>query len=68
MPPQSVNDAIRSYRLYFLDDGDRIARAHDIDSTSDAEACDRAAMMLREQSNFPCIEVWERARKVCRHP
>ena len=33
-------------------------------SSSDAEACELAAIMLSEQSDFPSIEVWDRARKV----
>lgn len=65
---QSVRGAVRSYRFYFLDGENHIAMAHEIDSSTDAEACDLAVMMLAEQSAFPSIEVWDRARKVCRHP
>ena len=60
--------AIRAYRFYFIDDGGSIAHAHDVDSSSDEEASDRAALMLRDQPRFAAIEVWDRARRVCRHP
>ena len=63
-----MSEIIRSYRLYFLDTGDHIARAHDIEAPSDDGACEIAARMLSEQSHYACVEVWDRARKVFRHP
>jgi len=66
--PQSDRQNIRSYRFYFLDEKDVIARPHDIESGSDDEACELAALMLAEQTFYPSIEVWHGTRKVCRHP
>ena len=54
----------RSYRFYFTDSDGHIAKALDIESSSDTDAGDLAAIMLSEQSDYPGIEVWERARQV----
>lgn len=62
-----MQQSIRSYRFYFLDGDNHIAKAWDIESSSDTEACELAALMLADQVDYPCIEVWDRARKVqCR--
>jgi hypothetical protein len=53
----SAPQSIRAYRLYFLDHGNHIAKAHDVECASDAEAGELAALMLSEQSTFPAIEV-----------
>jgi hypothetical protein len=65
---QSTRDSVRSYRFYFLDAEQHIAKAHEIDASSDTEACELAAMMLAEQADYPNIEVWDRTRKVRRLP
>jgi hypothetical protein len=65
---QTVSQCIRSYRFYFIDSGGHIAQALDVESSCDAEACELAARMLAEQSRYPGIEVWERARMVGRVP
>jgi hypothetical protein len=63
--PQPAPTAIRSYRIYFRDGDNQIARSHDVDLASDEEARELAALMLDEQTAHPCAEVWERARLVC---
>ena len=60
--------ATRTYRFYLLDDGDHVVTAHEIEAGTDEEASELAAAMLREQARHRAIEVWDRARKVCRHP
>ena len=65
---QIVNSSTRSYRFYFIDRAGLIAKALDVESFSDAEACELAGMMLAEQSTYPGIEVWDRARRVQRLP
>jgi hypothetical protein len=59
--------AIRTYRLYLLDNRDHIVTAHEIEAGSDEEACARAAALLKEHAVHPAIEVWDRTRKVCHH-
>lgn len=58
----------QSYRFYFLNGAGLIEHAQDIESGSDREACELAELMLLEQTTYPSIEVWNRTRKVCRHP
>ena len=62
------SQAIRTYRFYLLNALDHIAMAHEVEAGSDEEACELAAAMLKEQARHPAIEVWDRTRKVCRHP
>ena len=57
--------AIRSYRLYFRDAEDALARPHDVDLASDEAARELAAQMLEKQTAYPSVEVWDRARLVC---
>ena len=57
--------AIRSYRLYFRDASSALAAPHEFDLASDDEARQLAELMLAEQSVYPCMEVWDRARLVC---
>jgi hypothetical protein len=57
--------AIRSYRIYFRDGGNAIAKAHDIDLASDDEVRQLAELMLIEQPAYHCAEIWDRARLVC---
>jgi hypothetical protein len=63
---QSASQSIRAYRCYLFGGNGHIARAHDIEATSDEEACEFATQMLAQQSDYPAIEVWDRARQVCR--
>lgn len=65
MGQSASTTAIRSYRVYFRDAVNAIARAHDIDLASDQEAHELAALMLDQQGIYPCAEVWDRARLVC---
>jgi hypothetical protein len=44
--------------------GGHIAKALDIEASSDTEAGELAAIMLSDQRAYPGIEVWERARQV----
>ena len=60
--------AIRPYRIYLIDSTGHIAKAHDVEATSDEEARELAQLMLAEQSDHPIVEVWDRARTVCRLP
>jgi hypothetical protein len=60
----AIRSIVRSYRFYFMDSGGHIAKALDIEASSDTEAGELAAIMLAEQSDYPGIEVWERARRV----
>ena len=65
MPQPATTPAIRSYRVYFRDTSNAIARVRDVDLASDDDARQLAILMLDEQTNSPCIEVWDRARLVC---
>lgn len=62
---QSTTAAIRSYRIYLRDGTDLLSRVHDVDLASDEQARELAAQMLDQQNNYPCVEVWDRARLVC---
>jgi hypothetical protein len=62
---QSSTTAIRSYRLYFRDASDVLARADDVNLGSDDEARELATLMLEEQGIYQVAEVWDRARLVC---
>ena len=62
---QSSTTAMRSYRIYLRDATDALARPCDADLASDEEAHALAARMLAEQTAYPCVEVWDRARLVC---
>jgi hypothetical protein len=64
MPEPSLA-AIRSYRIYLRDGDNQISRSHEVDLASDEEARLLAAWMLDEQTDYPCAEVWDRARHVC---
>jgi hypothetical protein len=58
----------RSYRAYFLDHSNKIAKGHDIESGSDTEVRQLARLILAGQLDYPAIEVWDRTRIVCRLP
>lgn len=63
---QSATTAIRAYRIYFRDGDDRIARAQEVELTSDEAVCQLAAQILEERAaDCTCAEVWDRARLVC---
>ena len=62
LPPTT---AIRSYRVYLRDAENVLARSHEVELASDEEARSLATLMLGEQTNHPCAEVWDRARLVC---
>jgi hypothetical protein len=57
--------AIRSYRIYLRDAENVLARSHEVELASDEEARGLATRMLGEQTTYPCVEVWDRARLVC---
>lgn len=54
--------AMPEYRLYFLNDGDRIIRAQDLDCADD-DAAIAAALAL---DHAAVIEIWNRRRLVSR--
>ena len=62
----STTTAIRSYRIYLRDASNALAVPHDVDLASDEEARQLALLMLDEQVAHPCVEVWDRARLVCK--
>ena len=62
---QHTTIAMRSYRLYLRDAQNALSRAHDVELASDEDAREIAARMLNEQATYPCVEVWDRARRVC---
>ena len=57
IPQLATTTAIRSYRVYFRDTQNAIARARDVDLASDDDARQLAVLMLDEQTNYPCIEM-----------
>ena len=57
--------ALRTYRIYLRDSKDMLAQSQDVDLPSDEDAHQLAARLLREQSTYPCAEVWDRTRLVC---
>ena len=65
MAEKNLTAAIRSYRLFFRDASNLLARSHDVDLTSDDDARQLALLILDKQTNYPCVEVWDRARLVC---
>jgi len=65
MPARRYTTAIRSYRIYLRDSSDTLARMHDVNLASDEDARQLAALMFDEQTTYPCVEVWDRARLVC---
>ena len=58
--------AIRPYRIYFRDVENVLSQSHDVELASDDEVRQLAELMLIEQPIYPCVEVWDRARLVCR--
>lgn len=61
----STTTVMRSYRIYLRDSSNAVARMHDVDLASDGDASQLAALMLDEETTYPCVEVWDRARLVC---
>lgn len=53
------------YRLYMIDDANRIRQAVNVDCESDESAARRASEMLIRE-DFPTIEVWAGLRLVRR--
>jgi hypothetical protein len=62
---QATTTAIRSYRIYFRDATNLLARPYDVDLGSDDDARALALLMLDRQSVYPCVEIWDRTRLVC---
>jgi len=52
------------YRLYFLDERNKIVAATDVAAENDEEACAAARQLDRAHD----IEVWQQARKVATIP
>jgi hypothetical protein len=56
------------YRFFFID-----AKEHTVDiakmadCANDADASLVATWLLGEQQKYPCVEIWESARKVAQH-
>jgi hypothetical protein len=65
---QSARLSTRAYWLYLIDSDGHIAKAHEIEASSDEEACELAKLLLDEQLDYSIIEVWDRARRVCHLP
>jgi hypothetical protein len=65
MAAKIASAATRSYRLFFRDASALLAKAYDVDLASDDDASQLAVLMLDEQTAYPCVEVWDRARLVC---
>jgi hypothetical protein len=53
-----------SYRCYFLDARNHIAKVEVFDASTDAEALLVAGRLRDEQTSYPRVEVWDQARKV----
>ena len=62
---QPAATAIRSYRFSRRDADNLLARGHDVELASDQAARELAMLMLDQQTAYPCVEVWDRARLVC---
>ena len=62
---QSTTAAIRSYRIYLREATELLSLVRDVELGSDDQARELAARMLDGQNNYPCVEVWDRARLVC---
>ena len=65
MAAEEASAATRSYRLFFRDASALLARSHDVDLASDEDARQLALLIFDKQTNYPCVEVWDRARLVC---
>ena len=61
----TTTTAIRSYRIYFRDATNLLARPYDVALASDDDARALALLMLDRQSVYPCVEIWDRTRLVC---
>jgi hypothetical protein len=59
--------AMSSYRVYFLDDRDRIVSATDIRAADDEDALAQGVELCDAASGCVGIEVWHRTRLVHRH-
>lgn len=58
---------MQNYRFYFLV-GTKIMRAEDAASADDRDASVQAEHRLRAiDTDYDAIEVWQGARRVCRH-
>jgi hypothetical protein len=62
---QAAPAVVRSYRIYLRDADNLLARGHDVELASDQDARELAMLMLDQQTAYPCVEVWDRARLVC---
>jgi hypothetical protein len=51
------------YKLFFLDDRNKIKAAEDVDGSSDAQVCEHASARLA-LSAHAAVEVWNGARKI----
>jgi hypothetical protein len=61
---QSIT-AKRPYRLYLRGATIMQEQRHDAVLASDEEARQLAMLMLDEQADYPCAEIWDGARLVC---
>ncbi|HTV89140.1 MAG TPA: hypothetical protein VME41_09000 [Stellaceae bacterium] len=52
------------YRCHFLDAGEQVAAAEEIDADALPEAIARARMMLTHRAHHRAIEVWQGARRL----
>jgi hypothetical protein len=57
--------ARRAYRLYLSGATTMQEQRHEAVLASDEEARQLAMLMLDEQADYPCAEIWDGARLVC---
>lgn len=57
-----------SYRCYFFDARNHIAKVEVFEATSDADALLVAGRLRDEQTIYPRVEVWDQARRVWASP
>lgn len=52
------------YKVYFLDEADKIASVETVECEDDAAAACRARAGLAERLNFPAFELWQGVRRI----
>ena len=58
---------MQSYKVYFLNQQDRIISAKDIEAADDAAAMARAAELCDANPQCDSVQVWQRDRLLQRH-
>lgn len=52
------------YKLYFLDNRDKIVSVKNLQCRDDAAALETALASLAERPEFPAVELWQGSRKL----